>query len=222
MATKRTTTDPFRRPAGRADSGGGATTDQPADQAQPESRTQEPIMSADTTKTAAPKSPAAPAKPADGDAATGAAAPDAAATAASAAPTAHTHPAAPAPTAGATIEELQAAFPDDPAFVLKAYGHKWTLGQAAIEQNKALRAELEAVRAGRAKLGAAGDAGVAAVQGAPRPAADAGDDYLKVVEARAAADKIPVHQAVTLVNRERPDLRRKYAFGGRDHPANRA
>lgn len=120
---------------------------------------------------------------------------------------------APAPSP-ATIEELQAAFPNDPAFVLKAYSGKMTLGQAALEQNKALTAKLAAIEAGQAKLGNAANAGVPAIgkgpEAAPGGANVEDSPYMKAVMDLTASANIPVHQAITRINREQPKLREQY------------
>lgn len=165
---------------------------------EPQASTEEPTMS-----TPAPETPAAPVTPAVVIAAAGN--PVSAAAVAAA-------------VTGATIAELRAAFPADADFVFKAHDAGWTVAQAkaAHDMVAAVRQENAVLKANSAALAAAATGGVAPVGGAPRteaPGAQPGGvtEYQAAVEKCAADNKIPMAEAVTRINRERPDLR-KQAF----------
>ena len=138
---------------------------------------------------------------------------------------------APAPAAGpvaATLAELKAAFPDDPAFVLSALENGETMQQATArhkdirlaqleEENKTLKAQLEAAPKGQAakpgdKPAAAKPAGVAPVADRNAAAsASAGTSSAKAESEKLIAEMMEARgcdrrTAACRVFKDRPDL----------------
>lgn len=109
-------------------------------------------------------------------------------------------PATPAATVPATAAQLQADFADDPAFAVEATRQRWTLADAHRAYGKRMKAEVAA----RRQL-----LGQAAVQ------TDGAAAYLSEVQRIARTERVPIHEATSIVNKYNPNLRLAYIEANR-------
>ena len=129
----------------------------------------------------------------------------------------------------ARLKELQAAFPNEPAFVLEQFAAGADVTAAKAAYADVLQGKLEAVEAEKAQLQAVVDAGKADAAGKKKPAVigaepvtnsdeggdsgDSGGDFMAVSRERAKTDKISMTDAMKAVAKENPDLHDRYVEG---------
>lgn len=136
------------------------------------------------------------------------------------------HP-APQPVA-ATVDELEAIFPENPGAALACYKKKMTVAQAheerskqLAEANKELKAKLDKIEADAAALknvpGASNTAplGNGGNPGAPGNAPAAGTQgdqhaFMKAVDAYAVTNKVNKGKAMLAVSAQNPELHQQY------------